>query len=80
MEGMEGKEGGMEGWMGGRGRGGEGGEYGGGEELTSGQGEGGGVSACAKPHQSMKHHPQSFFRHPCSLYASHTHSPPPSIH
>lgn len=29
--------------------GGEGGEYGGGEELTSGQGEGKGVSACAKP-------------------------------
>lgn len=42
----------MEGGRGGKGTGGgEGGEYGGGEELTSGQGRGKGVSACAKPHQ-----------------------------
>lgn len=49
------------------GEGGEGGEYGGGEELTSGQGKGGGLSAYAKPHQSMKYHPKTFLTHLRSL-------------
>lgn len=51
---------GCEGGERGRGEGGscKGGEYGGGEELTSGQGEGKGWAACAKPHQSISHHPR----------------------
>lgn len=57
-----GKKGGMEkeGW---RVKGGEGGEDGGGEELTSGQGKGGGLSSCARPDQSMKYHPEKFLTH-----------------